>query len=178
MQNLLLAIAAIVVIVFGIYLVTDTDTDEVDVYTTEDTSMENVATDSMTETTPEDAPSETNMDIVEIASANNNFDTLVSAVTAADLVETLQGPGPFTVFAPTDGAFNDLPAGTLDELLLPENETQLTEILTYHVVSGEVRSTDLMDGMTATTVNGEEITVSVDSSGIMINDATVVTADI
>lgn len=115
--------------------------------------------------------------IVEIAAGDSTFSTLVAAVTAAGLVETLSGEGPFTVFAPTDAAFAALPEGTVDSLLLPENKDQLVAILTYHVVPGVVMSGDLVDEMTATTVQGGEITIDLDS-GVMVNDASVVTADI
>ncbi|MFY0310314.1 fasciclin domain-containing protein [Leisingera sp. D0M16] len=116
-------------------------------------------------------------DIVETAAAAGQFETLAAALTAADLVGTLQGDGPFTVFAPTDEAFAALPEGTVETLLKPENRAQLTEILTYHVVPGKVMSSDLSDGMTAETVMGKEITVSMDG-GVKINDATVTAADI
>ena len=115
--------------------------------------------------------------IVETAIEAGSFTTLVAAVAAADLVETLSGEGPFTVFAPTDEAFAALPAGTVESLLLPENRDQLIAILTYHVVSGAVMSTDLTDGMMAATVQGGEITIDLDN-GVMINDANVVSADI
>ncbi|KNG94530.1 fasciclin domain-containing protein [Pseudaestuariivita atlantica] len=116
-------------------------------------------------------------DIVDTAVAAGTFTTLVAAVDAAGLVETLKGDGPFTVFAPTDDAFAALPAGTVETLLMPENREQLVAILTYHVVPGKVMSTDLSDGMTAATVQGGEITVDL-SNGVMVNDATVVAADI
>ena len=115
--------------------------------------------------------------IVEIAAGDSTFSTLVAAVTAADLVETLSGEGPFTVFAPTDEAFAALPEGTVANLLLPENKDQLIAVLTYHVVPGKVMSTDLVDDMKAATVQGGELTVDLDN-GVMINDANVVAADI
>jgi len=117
------------------------------------------------------------MNIVETAVGAGSFTTLVAAVEAAGLVETLSGEGPFTVFAPTDEAFAALPEGTVEALLLEENRDQLIAILTYHVVPGAVMSTDLSDGMTAATVQGSEITVSLGDS-VMINDATVTAADI
>ncbi|MEL6243610.1 MAG: fasciclin domain-containing protein [Pseudomonadota bacterium] len=116
-------------------------------------------------------------DIVDTAAANADFETLVAAVQAADLVDTLKSEGPFTVFAPTDAAFDALPAGTVEELLKPENKDQLIAVLTYHVVPGKVMSGDLVDDMKAATVQGGEISVDLDS-GVMINDATVVAADI
>lgn len=116
-------------------------------------------------------------DIVDTAVGAGSFNTLVAAVQAADLVETLKGEGPFTVFAPTDEAFAALPAGTVEDLLKPENKDKLVSILTYHVVPGKVMSTDLSDDMMAKTVEGSEIKVDLDN-GVMINDATVVQADI
>ncbi|MDO9639356.1 MAG: fasciclin domain-containing protein [Pseudotabrizicola sp.] len=117
------------------------------------------------------------MDIVDTAVGAGTFTTLVAAVTAAGLVDTLKGEGPFTVFAPTDEAFAALPAGTVDSLLLPENLEQLTAILTYHVVPGAVMSTDLTEGMTAATVNGADVTITLDG-GAKVNGATITTADI
>lgn len=115
-------------------------------------------------------------DIVDTAVDAGSFTTLVAAVEAAGLVETLKGEGPFTVFAPTDEAFAALPEGTVEGLLAdPE---ALAGILTYHVVAGSVMSGDLSDGMTAATVNGAEITITIDGDTVMVNDATVVTADI
>jgi len=116
-------------------------------------------------------------DIVDTAAGNNGFDTLVAAVTAAGLVDTLKGDGPFTVFAPTDEAFAALPAGTVENLLKPENKDQLIAILTYHVVPGKVMSTDLSDDMTAATVQGGTLMIDLDN-GVMVNDASVVSADI
>jgi uncharacterized surface protein with fasciclin (FAS1) repeats len=117
-------------------------------------------------------------DIVTIAINTDFLSTLVAAVKAGDLVEVLQGDGPFTVFAPTNEAFAALPAGTLESLLKPENKEQLVSILTYHVVPGKVYSTDLQDGMKAKTVNGSEIAVQINKKGVRINDAKVTTADI
>ncbi|MFK7763782.1 MAG: fasciclin domain-containing protein [Roseobacter sp.] len=116
-------------------------------------------------------------DIVDTAVTAGTFETLVAAVSAAELVDTLKGDGPFTVFAPTDEAFAALPEGTVETLLLPENKAQLIEILTYHVVPGKVMSTDLSDDMTAETVQGSEITIDLDD-GVKINEATVTAADI
>ena len=117
------------------------------------------------------------MDIVDTAVNAEGFETLVAAVEAAGLVETLKGEGPFTVFAPTDEAFAALPEGTVEDLLLPENKDQLTAILTYHVVPGKVMSGDLSDGMTAATVEGSDVTIMTEG-GVMVNDATVVQPDI
>ena len=118
------------------------------------------------------------MNIVETAVSNGSFKTLVAAVTAAGLVETLSGAGPFTVFAPVDDAFAALPAGTVESLVEPGNKEKLTGILTYHVLAGKVLSTDLTDGMTATTVNGEEITIHLTGGKVLVNDAEVVIADV
>lgn len=116
-------------------------------------------------------------DIVDTAIEAGSFETLVAAVQAAGLVETLKGEGPFTVFAPTDAAFAALPEGTVENLLLPENKDQLVSILTYHVVPGKVMSTDLMDDMEAETVQGSTVTIDLDT-GVMVEGATVTTADI
>lgn len=118
------------------------------------------------------------MNIVETAVANGSFNTLVAAVKAADLVETLSGAGPFTVFAPVDAAFDALPEGTVDTLVQPENKEKLTGILTYHVVAGKVLSTDLTDGMTATTVNGQTLTIRLTDGKVLVNDAEVIIADV
>jgi uncharacterized surface protein with fasciclin (FAS1) repeats len=115
-------------------------------------------------------------DIVAVASSTEGFSTLVAALTAAGLVETLQGEGPFTVFAPNDEAFAALPAGLLEKLLLPENIAVLTAILTYHVVAGKVMSTDVTAG-DAPTVEGSTLTLDT-MSGVMVNDATVIAADV
>ncbi|WP_420586460.1 fasciclin domain-containing protein [Ruegeria sp.] len=116
-------------------------------------------------------------DIVDTAVGAGSFETLVAAVQAAELVDTLKGEGPFTVFAPTDEAFAALPEGTVESLLKPENKDQLVAILTYHVVPGKVMSGDLSDDMTAATVQGGDITIDLDNS-VMVNDASVVQADI
>ncbi len=116
-------------------------------------------------------------DIVDIAAANDDFSTLVAAVTAADLVETLKGDGPFTVFAPTNAAFAALPEGTLDDLLKPENKAKLAAILTYHVVAGKVMAADVAPGEVAT-VNGKKFTVKVADGTVMVDNAKVVKTDI
>src|SRR3954468_25026583 len=113
-------------------------------------------------------------DVVDTAVAAGNFKTLATALQAAGLVETLKGPGPFTVFAPTDTAFAALPAGTLDSLLKPENKVKLTQILTYHVVPGKVTSADLA-GKTEQVKTVEGASLKVDATqGVMVNDAKVV----
>ncbi len=116
--------------------------------------------------------------IVDVAVSAGSFKTLVAAVKAAGLADTLSGKGPFTVFAPTDAAFAKLPAGTVDTLLKPENKEKLKAILLYHVVAGDVKSTDLKDGESVKTVGGKSITVHIASGVVTINDATVVKADI
>jgi transforming growth factor-beta-induced protein len=109
-------------------------------------------------------------DIVDTAVADGRFKTLVAAVQAADLVDTLKGEGPFTVFAPTDDAFAALPAGTLDNLLLPENKQQLTDILLYHVVPGKVMAADVVGLTEAPTVLGKNITIKVEDGKVYLND--------
>jgi uncharacterized surface protein with fasciclin (FAS1) repeats len=116
--------------------------------------------------------------IVENAAASSDHTTLVAAVKAAGLDGTLSGAGPFTVFAPANAAFEKLPAGTVDNLLKPESKGKLTSVLTYHVVPGAIRSTDLKDGQKVTTVQGEELTVKIKDGKVMINDAEVTTADV
>jgi uncharacterized surface protein with fasciclin (FAS1) repeats len=108
--------------------------------------------------------------IVDIAAADGRFTTLVAALQAADLVETLSGEGPFTVFAPTDEAFAALPAGTLDSLLLPENKQTLTDILLYHVVPGKVMAADAVTLTSAPSALGKELTITVKDGGVYLND--------
>jgi uncharacterized surface protein with fasciclin (FAS1) repeats len=115
--------------------------------------------------------------VVEIAASNDDFSTLVAAVTAAGLAETLSGEGPFTVFAPTNEAFAKLPEGTVESLLKPENKEKLVAILTYHVVAGKVMAADVKPGKVAT-VNGKEATVSAADGAVKIDGATVVKTDI
>jgi uncharacterized surface protein with fasciclin (FAS1) repeats len=116
-------------------------------------------------------------DIVDTAAGAGDFGTLLAAAEAAGLVETLKSEGPFTVFAPTDAAFAALPEGTVEDLLKPENKDALAAILTYHVIAGKVMSTDLTDDMEAATVNGDTVMIDLDN-GVMVDDATVTTADI
>jgi uncharacterized surface protein with fasciclin (FAS1) repeats len=117
-------------------------------------------------------------DIVDTAVGAGSFTTLAKALQAAGLVDTLKGAGPFTVFAPTDEAFAKLPAGTLEELLKPENKATLVAILTYHVVPGIVTAKDVAALTSAKTVNGQSLTVTVKDGGVMVNNAHVVKADI
>jgi uncharacterized surface protein with fasciclin (FAS1) repeats len=114
--------------------------------------------------------------IVDIAVEAGNFSTLVAAVKAAGLVETLSGPGPFTVFAPTDEAFAKLPAGTVESLL--KDKAKLTSILTYHVVPGKVMAADVVKLTSAKTVQGNNVTIKVDGSTVMVDGAKVITTDI
>jgi uncharacterized surface protein with fasciclin (FAS1) repeats len=118
-------------------------------------------------------------DIVETAQSAGSFNTLVAAVEAAGLVETLKGEGPFTVFAPTDAAFAKLPAGTVEDLLKPENREQLQKVLTYHVVPGRIMSSDLKGKTTAAaTVEGSEVEIDASGNAVMVDEATVSQADI
>ena len=116
--------------------------------------------------------------IVTLASGTDDLSTLVAAVKAAGLVETLQGEGPFTVFAPTNAAFAALPAGTVENLLKPENKDQLIAVLTYHVVPGKVYSKDLSNGQMVGTVEGNDVTISLSKKGAKVNQAGIVLADI
>jgi uncharacterized surface protein with fasciclin (FAS1) repeats len=116
--------------------------------------------------------------IVDIAAADGRFTTLVAAVQAAGLVETLQSEGPFTVFAPTDDAFAALPEGTVESLLLPENREQLVSILTYHVVAGKVMAADVVALEEAETVQGQNVRIRVEDGNVFINDAQVIITDI
>jgi uncharacterized surface protein with fasciclin (FAS1) repeats len=123
------------------------------------------------------APMAAKKTIVQIAAINGSFKTLTAALKAAGLTETLSGPGPFTVFAPTDAAFAALPKGTVEKLLLPQNKAMLVKILTYHVVVGDVLSTNLKTGKVKT-VEGSSVKVKVSTIGVMVNNAKVVKADI
>ena len=115
--------------------------------------------------------------IVDVAT-DAGFATLVAAVDAADLTATLDGPGPFTVFAPTEAAFQALPAGTLTDLLKPENKATLASILTYHVVAGEVTSDQVVNLTSATTVQGEDLSIEVVNGTVQVNGANVTSVDI
>jgi len=117
-------------------------------------------------------------DIVDTAVANGSFKTLAAALGAAGLVDTLKGTGPFTVFAPTDAAFAKLPAGTVDDLLKPENKAKLTSILTYHVVAGKVMAADVVKLTEATTVEGGKVSISVTDGQVKVDDANVTATDI
>ena len=120
----------------------------------------------------------TKTDIVDTAVAAGSFSTLAAALQAGDLVGTLKSDGPFTVFAPTDAAFAELPDGTIEMLLLPENKDKLVAILTYHVVPGNVSSAEVVGLTSAKTVNGESVAIRVDNGSVFINDARVEGADV
>jgi uncharacterized surface protein with fasciclin (FAS1) repeats len=117
-------------------------------------------------------------DIVDTAVAAGSFKTLATALKAAGLIDTLKGKGPFTVFAPTDEAFAKLPAGTVEDLLKPENKQKLTQILTYHVVAGKVMAADVVKLKNAKTVNGQSVQIKVDGGTVMVDNAKVVKTDI
>jgi uncharacterized surface protein with fasciclin (FAS1) repeats len=163
MKKKLIAIAAASALVLAACGSDDEATEETVAEVTEETMAE--------ETMPAEAG-----DIVAVASGNADFSTLVAAIQAAGLVETLQGAGPFTVFAPTNAAFDALPEGLLEKLLLPENVAVLTAILTYHVVPGKVMSTDVTAGDVAT-VEGSTIAITTDG-GVKVNGANVVSVDV
>ena len=117
-------------------------------------------------------------DIVDTAVAAGDFKTLAAALQAAGLVDTLKGAGPFTVFAPTDEAFAKLPAGTVEDLLKPENKQKLVSILTYHVVAGDVMAKDVVKLSEAKTVNGKEVKIMVHGGKVMVDNANVIKTDI
>jgi uncharacterized surface protein with fasciclin (FAS1) repeats len=151
-----LALVAIL-IVGGIYLANRSGDDSPRASTAEKTPAQDTASSRQT--------------LVDAASSNQDFSTLVSAVKAADLVPTLSGEEKYTVFAPTNSAFEKLPAGTLDTLLKPENKEMLKGILTYHVVSGEVLSSELSNGQKIMTVNGGELMVAIEGGMVYLVDA-------
>jgi uncharacterized surface protein with fasciclin (FAS1) repeats len=136
-----------------------------------------VATLAIPLTQAADKPAAAKQDIVAVAAGAGNFKTLVTAIKAAGLVETLQGKGPFTVFAPTDEAFAKLPEGTLAELLKPENKAKLVGVLTYHVVPGKVMAADVKT-MKAKTVNGQELAIEDADGKVTVNKANVTKTDI
>ena len=127
--------------------------------------------------TPATAAPAANEDIVAVASSNSDFSTLVAALTAAELVEALQGAGPFTVFAPNNAAFAKLPAGTVDDLLKPENKAKLTAILKNHVVSGKVMAADVKAGPVPT-LGGGDVVIAVEGGGAKYGDAMVIGTDV
>lgn len=123
--------------------------------------------------TMDDKPS-----IVDIALSNGDFSTLVAALEAADLVDVLSGEGPFTVFAPTNAAFDKLPEGTVESLLKTENKQKLTDVLTYHVISGKVYASEVAELSEATTVQGSTLDITVTDGNVMVDNASVVATDI
>ncbi|MBM3668347.1 MAG: fasciclin domain-containing protein [Actinobacteria bacterium] len=131
------------------------------------------------ETTVEESGSASEPEnVVAAAQATPDLSTLVQAVTAADLVETLSGPGPYTVFAPNNAAFKALPPGQLDDLLKPANKQLLVDILSYHVAEGEVLSSDLTDGQKIPTLQGDDLEITLDGGSVLVNGVAVETADI
>lgn len=175
-KSLLAGIAVAALALSGCAAATEEPVEEVE--EVEEVEVEETETtdDSMMEE-EEPAAEEGPGTIVDVAAGNGSFATLVAAVEAAGLVETLSGEGPFTVFAPTDEAFAALPEGLVDALLLPENVEVLTQILTYHVVSGAVFAADVATGDVAT-VEGSTIALEVVDGGVTVNGANVVTADV
>lgn len=160
-KSVVWAIIAVVVLVIGgagIYLMSQENKEEKQQQATQEQVVQEVK-------------EEVASDIVALAVKTEALSTLVAAVQAAELVETLQGTGPYTVLAPTNEAFAALPAGTLDTLLLPENKGDLASILTYHVIAGEVMAQDLTDGQVVTTVNGGTLTVDITEEGVFFVDA-------
>ncbi len=175
-KSMIAVIVAVLVVIGGIGFYAMSGDDE---KSTETTTSQTEQNDTANQT--EQAAPTSN--IVELAVATPDLSTLVTAVTKAELVDTLSGEGPFTVFAPTNAAFSNLPAGTLDTLLLPENKTKLQAVLTYHVVAGKVMSSDLSNGQVVKTVQGNNLTVEIMDGKVMLVDATgakaeVVTADV
>lgn len=164
-KKLLLLCLCLPVLAFGAVACGDDDDSDSGATTTESTDSSSSS----------DAASQ---NIVELAASNEDLSTLVDAVTAADLVETLEGDGPFTVFAPTNEAFDALPPDELQRLLKPANQDELANILTYHVVDGDVMAADLSDGQMVETLQGEKLKVTINGDKVKINDATVVQADV
>ena len=137
------------------------------------TAMASSCSASSTTTAKSSAPST----VVSVAASSDQFKTLVAAITAAGLADELQADGPYTVFAPTDAAFAKLPAGTVDNLLKPENKDQLIAVLKYHVLSGKVMAADVKT-MKATTVQGQDVQLKVNDSGVFVDNAKVVQTDL
>jgi uncharacterized surface protein with fasciclin (FAS1) repeats len=169
-------VAVLVLIAGGVGIYAMSQDDETTETTTTQTDQSNNESDEASNAAP-------TSNIVELAVATPDLSTLVTAVTEAELVETLSGTGPFTVFAPTNDAFAALPDGTLNSLLEPANIEQLRAVLTYHVVAGKVMSSDLSNGQVIKTVQGGELTVRIADGKVMLEDATgamaeVTTADV
>ena len=169
----------------ALFLVSCADSSNTGSTATDSTNMQ-MANDSMEMNKPQEetgvmvggANMVPSKNIVENAAQSADHSTLVAAVKAGGLAETLSGTGPFTVFAPTNEAFSKLPAGTVDNLLKPEMKNDLTKVLTYHVVPGALRAADLKDGQKLKTVEGSELTVQVKDGMVMIDGATVTIADV
>lgn len=187
-KTVLFGVVAIVIILGAFFLLqgntTDTTT-EMNADTTNEmqpapeTTVDTTSDPMMNEDMPETADASEPETIAAAAMNTASLSTLVTAVSAAELVTTLQGEGPFTVFAPTNDAFDGLPAGTLETLLEPANQADLEAVLTYHVVPGEYTAADLEDGMMLTTVNGESLEIGVSAAGVTVNgDAMVMTPDV
>ncbi len=172
-STLLLGIGAIVLIVILGSIVMNMQKDS---SKTETSQAKTTVTAPTTVATETDEKSMNGNTIVDVAVKSGNFTTLVAAVKAAGLVETLSGEGPYTVFAPTDEAFAKLPAGTVEALL--QDKEKLAKILTYHVVAGKVMAKDVVGLTSAKTVEGGDVTVKVEGRTVMINDATVIKTDI
>jgi uncharacterized surface protein with fasciclin (FAS1) repeats len=144
----------------------------------DDSAADTAPTTEAADNTGATAGSDMPATVVDVAAGSDDFTTLVSAVDAAGLVDTLSGDGPFTVFAPPNDAFAALPDGTVETLLAPENQAQLTAVLTYHVAPTKALSGDLSDGMTITTVQGQPLTVGVDGDAVTLTDASGNTASV
>ena len=183
MKRTLLSFAIVSTIVFASCAEGEKKTETVETPTT------TTETPKMESTTPDTTKKEAGVmvgganmvpskNIVENAAGSADHTTLVTAVKAAGLAETLSGAGPFTVFAPTNAAFDKLPKGTVETLVKPESKAKLTGILTYHVVPGALKAADLKDGQKLKTVQGEELTVTVKDGKVMVNGATVSIADV
>jgi uncharacterized surface protein with fasciclin (FAS1) repeats len=183
MKKTLLSFAIVATIVFASCAEGEKKTEAVETPTTTETpKMEAATPDTSAKVETGVMVGGANMvpskNIVENAAGSADHTTLVTAVKAAGLAETLSGVGPFTVFAPTNAAFDKLPKGTVETLVKPESKAKLTGILTYHVVAGAVKAADLKDGQKVKTLQGEELTVSIKDGKVMINGATVTTADV
>lgn len=167
---MVLATAALFVVACGDDDESTSTKDDKPAATETDAAMEDDASD--------DATAESDKTIVDLAVENPDLSTLAELVTAAGLIDTLSGEGPFTVFAPTNDAFAKLPAATIADLKKPANKDKLAAILTYHVVPSAVMSTDLTDGQKVTMVSEQDATIKLDGDTAMINDATIVAADV
>ncbi len=169
---------AIAAVAAGTLLLAACSSDEASDEPADETTTTAMADDTPTDASESDAGAseEDAGTIVEVASEAGDFTTLVAAVEAAGLVETLSGPGPYTVFAPTDAAFEKLPEGTVEDLLA--NPDELAKVLTYHVVAGEVTSDQVVELTEATTVNGATVPITVDGETVKVGDATVVAVDV